>query len=141
MKKSVMKKMIVVSLIVLVVMIFMKFLFTPAFVYEPRLVLLMQYVSQYIKEQGQFPADSDALERFIDEKGYTGEPFLFTEFKISYDFNCDEVKLVDGHLYNKDAEEIFLISGPYNHRWRVGSLRGRYHTMSLQWYTLLCQQQ
>lgn len=137
MKKSFMKKTIVGVLVVLAVVVFMKFLFTPAFFYQPRLTLLMQYVSQYIKERGQFPDNYDALKRFINEKGYTGEALMLDKFMLYYDFNCDDAKVVDGRLYNKTNEEIFLISGPFNHSWRVGSLKDSYRTMSLQWYNLI----
>ena len=138
MKKSSMKKMIVGILIVLAIVVFMEFLYPVAFVYEPRLVLLTQYVSQYIEEHSQFPDNNDSLKRFIEEKGDSAETLMLDMFKINYDFKCSDIKVVDGRLYNKTNEEVLLISGPRNYGWKIGSLRNSYRTMSFQWYNLIC---
>lgn len=137
MKKFSVIKISTIVLFVLCVVMFFEILYPAAFVYQPRLMLLSQYVSHYINENGVFPSSFDTLQKFIKEKEYIGETLMLDIFRIKYNFDCDNVKIINGCLRDENHKEVFLIDGPYNHRWKIGSLRNSYRTISLQWYSLL----
>ena len=125
--------------------------------------LVDQAICFYIRENnGQFPAnEADLQQQYLFRKTKSGEnydyfirlaPFghedpevekgwiklgLFSLLKISYGVKIENVKMIDGKLYDKFTnEQILLLDGDY----RKNLKELYYEPISVKWYELMLEE-